>query len=156
MPGRLVKCVVWDLDGTLWDGNLLEGSAGSLMPGMIDAIRTLDERGILNSIASKNEWEPALDRLRAFGIDEYFLYPRVGWGPKSKAICEIARDLRMATAAVAFIDDQEFERHEVQHAFPDMLCLDPLQIDDALSRAEFNPIKVTEESRRRRLMIRGD
>ena len=44
-----IKCVVWDLDGTLWDGVLLEGNAVWLRPGIKTIIQTLDQRGILHS-----------------------------------------------------------------------------------------------------------
>ena len=48
-----IKCVVWDLDNTLWNGVLLEDGHVSLRAGVVDIIKTLDSRGILNSIASK-------------------------------------------------------------------------------------------------------
>ncbi|HEU5380030.1 MAG TPA: hypothetical protein VFV38_31795, partial [Ktedonobacteraceae bacterium] len=45
-----IKCVVWDLDNTLWDKILLEDERVSLRPGVLDVIKTLDSRGILHSI----------------------------------------------------------------------------------------------------------
>jgi len=41
-----IKCVVWDLDNTLWQGTLLEGGIDGLKPGVLDTLRTLDQRGI--------------------------------------------------------------------------------------------------------------
>ncbi len=50
------KLVIVDLDGTLWDGILLEDGIGGLSPRaeMVATLRELDRRGILLSIASKN------------------------------------------------------------------------------------------------------
>lgn len=62
-----IKCVVWDLDHTLWDGILLEGDKPRLKPGIREILVTLDSRGILLSIASKNDYEHAMDQLKRFG-----------------------------------------------------------------------------------------
>ena len=95
---KKVKCVVWDLDNTLWDGILVEDGPGNLRLklGIVDVIKELDHRGILHSIASKNNREEALKLLRDFHIDEYFLYPQISWDPKSEAIKAIARRLNIA------------------------------------------------------------
>src|SRR3546814_8248151 len=63
------KCVIFDLDNTLWDGVLLEGDV-TLRPAVADVIRQLDERGILISVASKNAHDDAMEWLRAFGLDQ--------------------------------------------------------------------------------------
>jgi len=77
---RKVKCVVWDLDNTLWNGTLLEGDKVQLRDGVREIIHTLDARGILHSIASRNHAESALARLRELDLEEYFLYPQINWG----------------------------------------------------------------------------
>ena len=50
-----IKCVVWDLDETLWYGVLLEQSEVVLREGVREVIETLDARGILQSVASRND-----------------------------------------------------------------------------------------------------
>jgi len=79
---RNIKCVVWDLDNTLWDGILLEDGEVRLCPQAIEVIKTLDARGILHSIASKNDEATALAKLEVFGLSEYFLYPQIHWSSK--------------------------------------------------------------------------
>lgn len=150
-----IKCVVWDLDNTLWDGVLLEGDAGPPRPEMLKIMRTLDERGILQSIASKNDPDAADQHLSAFGISDMFLYPQIGWGPKSDAVARIAKSLNFGLDAIAFVDDQEFERAEVSFAHPSVLCLDPNELAGALTEPEFNPRFITEESRQRRHLYRS-
>src|SRR5436305_6881915 len=76
---RKVKCVVWDLDNTLWNGTLLEGDEVRLREGVREIIHALDARGILHSIASRNHAESALARLRELELEEYFLYPQINW-----------------------------------------------------------------------------
>ncbi|MEC3440726.1 HAD-IIIC family phosphatase [Bacillus cereus] len=71
-----IKCVVWDLDCTIWDGVLLESGTVTLKPGIYEIICELDRRGILQSVASKNNYEDAIAKLREFGIEEYFYIRR--------------------------------------------------------------------------------
>ena len=74
-----VQCVVWDLDDTLREGTLLEDYSVVLKDGILDIIKTLDERGILMSIASKNNFEHAMGIIKQMDIEEYFLYPQINW-----------------------------------------------------------------------------
>jgi FkbH-like protein len=147
-----VKCVVWDLDGTLWDGVLAEGTAGAIHGPVVEAIRELDEQGVLHSIASKNDHEPAMLRLEEAGIAEYFLYPQITWNPKSSSIEHIATALNIGVDALAFVDDQPYVLAEVRHAHPGVLCVPAAEIVEAVRRPAFRPRFVTSESRERRRM----
>jgi predicted enzyme involved in methoxymalonyl-ACP biosynthesis len=57
---RKIKCVVWDLDNTLWKGTLVEGDEVALNPGIEELLKYFDERGILLSVVSKNDFDPAV------------------------------------------------------------------------------------------------
>ena len=111
---RKIKCVVWDLDNTLWSGTLLEGDEVHLRDGVREIIHALDARGILHSIASRNHAESALARLRELDLEEYFLYPQINWGSKAASIRTIAESLNIGLDSICFIDDQPFELAEVQ------------------------------------------
>jgi FkbH-like protein len=114
-----IKCVVFDLDNTLWPGILLEEPEGlPLGPNVLWLLKELDRRGILLSIASKNNPEEALARLRALGVEEYFLHPQIGWGPKSQGLERIAQALNIGLDTLALVDDSPFERAEVAAALP--------------------------------------
>ncbi len=108
---KTVKCVVWDLDNTLWNGILVEDGPEklTLKQGIADTIRSLDERGILHSIASKNNREEALQVLKQFHLDHYFLYPQISWQPKSESVRAIARQLNIGADTLLFVDDSDFE-----------------------------------------------
>jgi FkbH-like protein len=151
-----VKCVVWDLDNTIWDGILLEDSEVRLRPGVPHILETLDERGILHSIASRNDHAAAFAKLRDLGLDEYFLYPQINWSSKAASVAQIAKDLNLALDAFAFVDDQPFEREEVAFSHPGVLCVDSADLESLLDRPEFNPRFITEDSRLRRRMYQAD
>jgi FkbH-like protein len=151
-----VKCVVWDLDNTIWDGVLLEDSEVRLRPIVPHILKTLDERGILLSIASRNDHDTAFAKLRELGLDDYFLYPQINWNSKAASVAQIAKDLNLALDAFAFVDDQPFEREEVAFSHPGVLCVDSALLDDLLDRPELNPRFITEDSRLRRRMYQAD
>jgi FkbH-like protein len=154
-PGS-IKCLVWDLDNTLWDGILSEGDGVALFDGVAETVRALDARGVLQSISSKNDAAPALARLRALGLEEYFLYPQIHWGPKSDAVQAIARSLNLGIDAIAFIDDQPFERDEVASQHPQVLVIDGAERGRLLAMAPLTPRLITDESARRRAMYVSD
>jgi FkbH-like protein len=147
-----IKCVVWDLDNTLWEGTLLEGDDLVPRPEIVSFIRSLDQRGILHSVASRNDYEAAVEQLERFGLAEYFQCPQVSWNPKSDAIRAIAKAVNLGLDAFAFVDDQEFELAEVGHAHPEVMCVHVDEIVRRLDTPEFTPRFITDESRRRRWM----
>jgi methoxymalonate biosynthesis protein len=152
----LVKCLVWDLDNTLWRGTLLEDPKVELFEGLADVIRTLDSRGILQSIASKNDYDLAWQRLEEAGLAEYFIQPRIGWGRKSDSVREIADALRFALGTIAVIDDLRTERAEVSFHHPEVRCY---PAEEALALAglpEFSPAAVTADARNRRQMYQAN
>jgi FkbH-like protein len=149
---KAIKLVIWDLDETVWQGTLLEDGAAQLRPNIAEILRTLDGRGILNSIASRNEYDMAMAKLREFGIDEFFIYPRINWSAKSGNVAEIVQQVGIGADSVAFIDDQKFERAEVIYANPQVRAFDASEIDTLISRSEFIPAFITDESAQRRKM----
>jgi FkbH-like protein len=154
MTAARIKCVVWDLDGTVWDGVLLEGDDVALRPGVREHLERLDQLGILHSVASKNDADAALAKLRELSIDELFLYPRISWNAKSHSIRLIAKEINIGLDTIAFVDDQEFERAEVSAVLPEVTCVDPAGLTEALRQPRFRPRFVTDESAMRRQLYR--
>ena len=152
---KLCKCVVWDLDNTLWDGTLIEDGPARLRlkAGVVDVLKGLNDRGILLSVASKNNREDALAVLRHFGIEDYFLFPQISWNPKGQALRQIATSLNIGIESLLFVDDSPFEREEVRSACPGVLVVDAAESSRILDRPECQT-PVTEESRKRRLLYR--
>lgn len=148
---KKIKCVVWDLDNTMWDGILVEDGPAKLKlkPGIADVIRTLDSRGILNSVASKNNPDEAMQVLRQFQLAEYFLCPQISWQPKSESIRTIARRLNLGMDSFLFIDDSQFELEQVKAVCPEVRVLNALQYQ-ALPEMKECQVPVTAESQQRR------
>jgi FkbH-like protein len=148
---KKVKCVVWDLDNTLWEGVLVEdGGEGLRLKTEIAAtIQTLDQRGILHSIASKNNAEDALPVIKKFELDRYFLCPQISWLPKSQGIKAIAQQLNIGLDSILFIDDSEFELGEVKAVCPEVRVLNAEHYRSLPERNEFQ-VPVTAESQERR------
>lgn len=151
-----IKCVVWDLDNTLWNGTLVEDENVEIKNEVIQIIKELDNRGILQSIASKNYHELAMKKLEEFGIKEYFLYPQINWGPKSESINNIAKLINIGVDTLAFVDDQSFELEEVKFTYEEVLCIDTNDIDLILDMDEIKPKFITEDSKYRRSMYLSD
>ena len=153
---RAIKCVVWDLDHTLWDGVLLENDQVSLRENVASIIHTLDNRGILQSIASKNDYTFAMQKLQDFDLDGFFLFPQIGWNSKVSFIETIAQCINIGLEAVAFIDDEPFERGAVHFSMPEVLCIDAANLDQVLDMPEMNPRFITVDSKMRRKMYLND
>ena len=153
---KTIKCIVWDLDNTMWDGILLEGDNLKLKSGIVDVIKTLDHRGILNSIASKGHYKDAIQKLKEFQIDKFFLYPQINWHAKSQSISEIQKNLNIGMDTLMFIDDTPFERDEVKSVHPEIICLEDSQYLNLLSDPRLNPKFITKDSANRRLMYFAD
>jgi len=125
---ELLKLVVWDLDGTLWDGVLLEGAVPHLRQGVTDVLMALDERGVLLSIASANEYDLVLPHLIRLEIDHYFLAPEIHFGEKDSSLKRISDRLGVRLTEMAFIDDEPFERALVQEKLPGVQTFDASEI----------------------------
>ncbi len=154
---KKLKCVVWDLDNTLWEGILIEDGPEKLRlrERAIEVIKETDARGILHSIASKNHPEPVLELLSRWGIRDYFLHPQIGWRPKSESVARIAKALNIGVDTLAFVDDQPFEREEVRSVLPAVTVIDAAELGGIPDRPECQ-VTVTEESRQRRAMYQQE
>ena len=146
-----IKCVVWDLDNTLWDGVLVEDGPEQvrLKNNIAEVIRELDQRGVLHSIASKNNPEEALQAVKTFHVDQYFLSPQISWQPKSEGLKAIAQQLNIGMDSLLFVDDSEFELGEVAAACPEVKLLPAEQYLTLLERSDCQH-PITSESRERR------
>lgn len=147
-----VKCVVWDLDGTIWRDVAVElppGARPRVRPEALRAVRLLAERGIVHSLASRTD--PAVAGLVEADPDlaGRFVAPQLGWGHKSDAIGRVAGELGIDPAALAFVDDDPFERAEVAAMRPEVLVLSPAELYERLDTPRFRPPVVTPDGRAR-------
>lgn len=150
-PAKFVKCVAWDLDNTVWKGILVEDGVEKLVLNelAVEVIKELDKRGIVHTILSKNDYEPAWAALEKFGIAEYFIFPHINWLPKSGNLQAVAKEININLNTFAFIDDSSFERGEVGEKCPQARIFKDTDIASLLDRPEFNPPVSAESAGRR-------
>ena len=134
-PVRPVKLVVWDLDDTLWEGTLSEGRV-TLPPSRAQLVRTLNRRGIVNSVCSKNDPERARAELERIGLWDELVFARIDWTPKGERVAQIVADAQLRAEDVLFLDDQALNREEVRQAVPGIQVAGPEVIDGLLDRPQ--------------------
>jgi FkbH-like protein len=167
-----VKAVVFDLDNTLWRGQIAEDyrSGEENWPhsdgwplGIWEAIHHLRARGILVCICSKNDFEtvqrdwanvvqPAFIKL------EDFVSVKINWRPKAENILEICEELNIKPKSLLFVDDNPVERAAVKAALPDVRVIGAnpyLTRRILLWSAETQVTSLTDESIKREDMVRS-
>ena len=147
--GKKAKLVVWDLDNTLWDGILVENSGITLRQDFAELIKELDSKGIVNSIASKNNFEQAWAKLQSMKLDEFFVFPKINWEPKSVNLAKTIQQMNINPDTVVFVDDNPVERHEINLRMPSVTTVAPEEIT-ALSKGKRFDVIVTDDARKRR------
>jgi FkbH-like protein len=132
--GRSRKCLVVDLDNTLWGGVvgddgvehlLLDGSAvGEAYLELQERLLDLRRRGVLLAVCSKNddEWAraPFLERddMR-LGLDDFAVFV-ANWEPKTENLEFIATQLDLGLDSFVFLDDNPAERAIVRELMPEV------------------------------------
>ena len=143
--GRSKKCLVLDLDNTLWGGVIgddgLEGivlgegsAAGEAHLALQRYARHLKERGIILAVCSKNEAgiaEAAFDDhpemlLRRSDIAAFL----ANWDDKAKNLKAIAERLNIGIDSLVFVDDNPAERARIRQSLP-MVAVPELPTDTA-------------------------
>jgi FkbH-like protein len=149
MMNAVKKCLVWDLDNTLWGGVCLEGKV-RVKKQVLRTLKELDRRGILHSIASRGDEDCALKALEENKVDKFFLVPQINWLPKSQNILKISKELRLSLDSIAFIDDDRFELEQVAYMLPDVLTIESEKAKELPGLSFFSPQEITAEARQRR------
>jgi FkbH-like protein len=133
--GLIVKCVVLDLDNTLWGGVIgddgLEGIAlgefdeGEAFVGLQRFIRELKRRGIILAVVSKNEHANAVLPFRehphmALKEEDISVFV-ANWDNKADNIRLIQKTLNIGFDSLVFLDDNPFERNIVREFLPEVV-----------------------------------
>ncbi len=170
LQGRSAKCLVLDLDNTVWGGVIgddgLEGIAigqgsaeGEAHLAVQDYARALARRGVILAVCSKNDEANALapfekhpDMLLKRSDIAAFV---ANWDDKATNLRRIAAALNIGIDSLVFLDDNPFERNLVRGALPDVAVPeipgdDPALMPQILADAGyFEALALTEEDRAR-------
>ena len=167
--GRSYKCLVLDLDNTLWGGvigddgldGIVIGQGSPLGEGFLavqEYAKELARRGIILAVSSKNDEANALEPfekhpdmlLRRGDIASF----RADWNDKAANIRAIAADLNIGLDSLVFLDDNPFERNFVREQLP-MVAVPEVSEDPALvpgvlaDAGYFESLAITDEDRER-------
>jgi FkbH-like protein len=169
--GRSRKCLVLDLDNTLWGGVVGEDgptgialgqeAPGSAYRAFQEAILGLWKRGVILAINSKNNEQDALEVLERHPEmilrPQHFAAMRINWLDKATNLRAIAEELNIGIDSMVFIDDNPAECALMRSALPEVLTVQ-LPADPALYRrllldmTDFDTLALTEEDRQRGML----
>jgi FkbH-like protein len=172
--GRAKKCVVVDLDNTLWGGVVgedgIEGiELGQTYPGNCyrdfqKELLALHRRGVLLAINSKNNEEDALrvidEHPDMILRREHFAAMRINWRDKASNLRDLARELGIGLESFVFVDDNPAECELVRRECPECEVVQlpdkPYLIPAVPSRVSgLENIRLTDEDRRKGAMYRA-
>lgn len=128
------KLVMWDGDETLWNGTLMEGDVGEVGTDRLWQVETLRERGVLQAMASRNLQADVERTLHRYGLDAAFVDIQADLNrTKPEMVRATMERLGIVKPEdVVFIDDQGFNRAEVEHALAGVMTLPPEHVSDMI------------------------
>lgn len=168
------KCLVLDLDNTLWGGVIGEdglsgiklgaGPEGEAFVAFQRYILQLKNRGIILAVCSKNNEADAREPFEkhpdmALKLDDIAMFI-ANWKPKSQNIAEIASTLNLGLDALVFVDDNPAEREVIRQMLPEVevitLPADPTGYVRALAESLlFESASFTEEDAQKTVQYRA-
>lgn len=128
-----VKLIIWDLDDTFWSGTLSEGGA-RLPDENAQLVRDLTDCGIINSICSKNEFEPTKQHLQELGVWDLFVFPSINWDSKGPQLKDKLDKMALRPVNVLFLDDNPSNLGEAKHFLPDIQIGGPEVIPELIKQ----------------------
>lgn len=133
--GKAKKCLVLDLDNTLWGGVIGDDGMSGLVLGQGDpqgeaylavqaAALALRERGVVLAVSSKNEDRTARQVFREHPEmllrEEHIAVFQANWNDKAVNLKAIAETLNIGVDALVLLDDNPAERQQVRLALPNV------------------------------------
>jgi len=171
IAAKTKKCLVFDLDNTLWGGIIGEDGFEEIKLGPTPEgkpflefqkhILALHNRGLMLAINSKNNPADALKVLREHPYmilkEENFVAKRINWQDKITNMKELAKELNIGLDSFIFFDDDKVNREMVKKYLPQVEVVempeDPSLYPLTLFKINsFNTFQITEEDRKRNEM----
>jgi FkbH-like protein len=166
--GITKKCIVLDLDNTLWGGVVGEDGFNGIKLGpeppgnafmeFQRVLLSLHQRGVILAINSKNNFEDAIQVIKEHPYmvlkEEHFASMRINWKDKVTNIKELAQEINIGLDSLVFIDDDPVNREFVKSIFPEILVVDlsndPSTYASTIENIiDFSVLKITDEDKNR-------
>ena len=134
MKGKMKKCVILDLDNTLWGGVIGDDGLENIQIGELGLghafsefqmwLKELQKRGIILAVCSKNEEETAKEPFlkhpeMVLHMEDIAMFV-ANWEDKASNIKRIQETLNIGMDSIVFFDDNPFERNLVKSMIPDI------------------------------------
>jgi FkbH-like protein len=169
------KCIVLDLDNTLW-GNIIgedgfEGiklgpyPEGRSFVEFQKVIKSLSENGIILAINSKNNQEDAMKAINEHPHmilrENDFSCIKINWNDKISNMREISNELNIGLDSIVFFDDDPVNRELLRMSIPEIntveLPKDPSTYAQILRNLnDFNTLKITKDDTHRKIMYKQE
>lgn len=166
--GMSKKCIVLDLDNTLWGGIIGEDGFNGIKLGpdppgnafveFQKTLLSLHQRGIILAINSKNNYDDAIKVIREHPYmqlrEDNFAAIKINWNDKVSNLREIADEINIGLDSLVFFDDDPVNREYVRISLPQVetveLPQDPSEFANVLKHLnEFSVLKITQEDQQR-------
>lgn len=134
IEGRFKKCIICDLDNTLWGGVIGDDGLNGIQVGELGTghsfedlqhwLKQLKDRGIILAICSKNDEVNAKEPFEkhpemVLRLDDISIFV-ANWEDKASNIKHIQKTLNIGMDSIVFLDDNPFERNLVRSMIPDI------------------------------------
>ena len=133
--GKIKKCLVLDLDNTLWGGVIGDDGVNGIQLGHETAVgesfvefqryvAKLKERGVILAICSKNDLEIAKSGFThpdsVLKVDDFAAFV-TNWEPKHLNLLKAAKEINIGLDSLVFIDDNPVERQIIKEQLPEVI-----------------------------------
>ena len=166
--GKTRKCLVVDLDNTLWGGIIGEDGLRGIQldskpPGncfveLQKVILELYNRGVILAINSKNNADDVKEVFEKHPNmilkENHFAVVRINWDNKASNMVSIAKELNIGTDSMVYLDDDPVNRELIRQNIPEVLVVDlpndpSLYVKTLKNLNDFNTFQITEEDRKK-------
>ena len=167
--GKSRKCLVLDLDNTLWGGVIGDDGLAGVVLGQGSpqgeahlavqaAALMLRQRGVILAVSSKNDDAIARKMFREHPEmllrEEHIAVFQANWQDKATNLRAIAETLNIGINSLVFLDDNPAERQQVRLALPEVAVPELPEVPDyfaniLLSAGYFESTQFTQEDRQR-------
>ena len=168
ITGTNRKCIVLDLDNTLWGGIIGEDGFDGIELGhspngkaFVDfqkELLSLWNQGIILAINSKNNFDDAMNVIKEHPNmilrEKNFASIKINWNDKAENLKQIANEINIGLNSIVFFDDDKLNQERIKHEFPEVLTVelssDPSYFSAILKDLnDFNVLQRTEDDVKR-------
>ncbi len=168
ITGTNRKCIVLDLDNTLWGGvvgedgfdgiELGQTANGKAFVDFQKELLSLWQQGIILAINSKNNFDDAMKVIHEHPEmilrEKNFASIQINWNDKAENLLQISDEINIGLNSIVFFDDDKLNQTRIKQEFPEVLTIelpeDPSEFSPLLKELnDFNVLQRTDEDTKR-------